>query len=56
MRSSSPKSKIIIAKQRTKQKMIVITTLDALQWAGCATGVAGSLLLGIHRWLVAEKK
>lgn len=28
--------------------MIAITTLDALQWAGCATGVAGASLLALN--------
>ena len=28
--------------------MIEFTTLDALQWAGCATGVAGALLLALN--------
>lgn len=28
--------------------MIEMTTLDALQWAGCATGVAGALLLALN--------
>lgn len=26
----------------------MIATLDALQWAGCATGVAGALLLALN--------
>lgn len=26
----------------------MIETLDALQWAGCATGVAGALLLALN--------
>ena len=28
--------------------MIAFTALDALQWAGCATGVAGALLLALN--------
>lgn len=28
--------------------MIEMSTLDALQWAGCATGVAGALLLALN--------
>lgn len=28
--------------------MIEIATLDALQWAGCATGVAGASLLALN--------
>ena len=28
--------------------MIELTTLDTLQWAGCATGVAGALLLALN--------
>lgn len=28
--------------------MIEIAALDALQWAGCATGVAGALLLAVN--------
>lgn len=27
---------------------MIITTLDALQWAGCATGVTGALLLALN--------
>ncbi|HOE40058.1 MAG TPA: hypothetical protein PLB25_00245 [Rhodoferax sp.] len=26
----------------------MIETIDALQWAGCATGVAGALLLALN--------
>lgn len=28
--------------------MIAFTALDALQWAGCATGAAGALLLALN--------
>ena len=28
--------------------MIEFTTIDALQWAGCATGVAGAALLALN--------
>jgi len=28
--------------------MIEFTTLDALQWSGCATGEAGALLLALN--------
>jgi nicotinamide riboside transporter PnuC len=28
--------------------MIDMTTLDALQWAGCATGVAGAFILALN--------
>lgn len=28
--------------------MIEIATIDALQWAGCATGVVGALLLALN--------
>ena len=27
---------------------MIITTLDVLQWSGCATGVAGALLLALN--------
>ena len=27
---------------------MIITIIDALQWAGCATGAAGSLLLALN--------